>query len=166
MQDTGRDTSSASFDDMADGRWLTYAELAKLRGIDRASAFKLALRHRWRRQKNNAGHMTVFVPSSFIDQRDASEGNGYDLSHAFETALAAIREAHAGELAALRERVDMSRALSDRLERDLAAARTATDTARSDARTAQERADALRQRESAWWGQGRWARLRAAWRGQ
>jgi hypothetical protein len=176
MQDTRRDTSRDDDDDMSDGRWLTYAELAKLRGIDRASAFKLALRHKWRRQKSNQGQVTVLVPPDFIDQEDASPDNGHDASHhiaAFEAALTAIRQAHAGEVAALRSQLesatmerDMSRdasyqaearvdELRGRLDRATAeaneqriaaeAARAALEQARGEAQQAREQANALRQ---------------------
>lgn len=69
---------------------------------------------------------------------------------------------------------------ADRLERDLAAARIiaqaaqrdaqeaveTVEQARAEARTAQEAAEALRQADQARKARGRWARLRAAWRGQ
>jgi hypothetical protein len=176
MQDARRDMSRDDADDVSDGRWLTYAELAKLRSIDRASAFKLALRHKWRRQKNNQGQVTVFVPSDFTDQEDASPDNGYDTSRhiaAFETALAVIREAHAGEVTALRTQLqstiaerDMSRdasyraearadELKGRLDQATAeaneqriaaeAARAALEQARSEAQQAREQVEALRQ---------------------
>jgi hypothetical protein len=32
-----------------DGRWMTHAELAELRRIDKPSALKLAIRHKWPR---------------------------------------------------------------------------------------------------------------------
>jgi hypothetical protein len=49
--------------DSADGTWLTYAELAALRGIDRQSAARLTFRRHWRRQKDNRGTVRVFVPT-------------------------------------------------------------------------------------------------------
>lgn len=176
MQDTRRDTSRDDADDLPDGRWLSYAELAKLRGIDRASAFKLALRHKWRRQKNNQGQVTVFVPSDFTDREDESQDNGYDASHhvaAFETALVAIREAHAGEVAALRSQLQsvtaerdrsqdashqaearadelmgrLDQAAAEAIDQRIAAetARVALEQARSEARQARKEAEALRQ---------------------
>jgi hypothetical protein len=147
--------------DGSDGEWLSYAELATRRDIDRQSAFKLAARHRWRRQKGNTGQVRVFVPSAFAAPEDRSSDNGYDLSHhlaAFETALVAIHEAHAGETAALRDR------LTD-LQRDLDAARTAALDAQREAQDARQAAEALRLDEAARKASGRWGRLRAAWRG-
>src|SRR5215472_3258922 len=49
-----------------EGRWLTYAELAALRHIDKHSALKLALRKRWQRRKNNHGTMQCLVPSEWL----------------------------------------------------------------------------------------------------
>ena len=38
-----------------DGRWLSYTELADLRGISKASATRMSFRHKWRRQAGNDG---------------------------------------------------------------------------------------------------------------
>jgi hypothetical protein len=46
-----------------DGRWLTYAELAELRRIDKPSAVKLVIRRHWQTRKNNRGAMQVYVPA-------------------------------------------------------------------------------------------------------
>lgn len=119
---------------------------------------------------------------------------GRDSSAAFETALTAIEAAHAAELAAIRaqadaseqgriavqeladramaqladagERADRADARADRLERDLSSALAVADRARADASKAQDRADELTRAEEARRGQGRWARLRVAWRGE
>jgi hypothetical protein len=122
MHDTGRDTSSAPDDDLSDGTWMTYADLAKLREINQASAFKLALRHRWRRQKTNTGQMTVFVPSAWSD---TSQDNAHDVSRqneAFQAALAAVREVHAREISALREMAETAERRADQAEADRRAA--------------------------------------------
>lgn len=127
VSDRDEDKGSDEGYDLSDGEWLSYAELATRRGIDRQSAFKLAARHRWRRQKGNTGQVRVFVPSAFAEPEDRSSDGGYDLSHpcgipgpiagthlaAFETALAAVTEAHAAAVAALREQLN-------RAERDQA----------------------------------------------
>ena len=49
-------------DTSGDGRWLTYDELAKLRGITKASAERLVLRNRWRRQRDNQRVVRILVP--------------------------------------------------------------------------------------------------------
>jgi hypothetical protein len=46
----------------ADGRWLTYDELAELRGIDRTSARRLTTRLKWLRRPGNDGTVRILVP--------------------------------------------------------------------------------------------------------
>ena len=58
--DMGADSTA---DDAADGQWMSYGELAAIRGIDRTSALKLALRHHWRKQRDNRGVVRVLVPA-------------------------------------------------------------------------------------------------------
>ena len=53
MQDISRDASRDVSADASEGRWMTYAELAQLRGIDKQSAARLTFRRRWRRQKSH-----------------------------------------------------------------------------------------------------------------
>ena len=50
------------------GRWLSYAELAEVRGTDKHSALKLALRKRWPRRKDNHGIMQVCVPPEWLSE--------------------------------------------------------------------------------------------------
>lgn len=61
-----------------EGRWMTYGELATARGIDRASAMRLARRNRWRKQKDNQGNLRVLVPLEH--QKDLSEDTDRDAS--------------------------------------------------------------------------------------
>jgi hypothetical protein len=163
-------------------RWLTYGELAALRGIDRHSAVKLVTRHRWRRQKDNRGVLRILVPAEWTASRDKgtdiATDRGTDTA-AFETALAAIEAAHASEVTALRERLDAAdkdriamHVLADRLGAQLADTASRGDRANDRAdRLDRERAAAraaaaaLRQADAARKARGRWARLRAAWSG-
>jgi hypothetical protein len=173
---------------------MTYGDLAKLRHIDRASAFKLALRHKWRRQKNNVGQVTVLVPSDQLPGQDRSQDSAHDLSRhtaAFETALAAIETAHARELATLKEQVasaeqarlgmqamveQFAGAVRDteeaaRVERARSTAEIADlnrdlDIARAAAQQALQDAEALAQADTTRKARGLVARLRAAWRGE
>jgi hypothetical protein len=92
---------------------------------------------------------------------------------ALEDALTALREAKDGEIATLRDMVGGLRDTVSRAEhRAVHAEQRATeadavrDQARAEATDAARAADDLREREAAWWRQGRWARVRAAWRGQ
>ena len=45
-----------------DDRWMSYREHGLARGISRASAARLAHRHRWRRRTDNDGTVRVLVP--------------------------------------------------------------------------------------------------------
>ena len=55
-------------DDTRNGRWLTYSELATIRGINRASAVKLVQRERWPRSSGNDRQRTVrvLVPEDWL----------------------------------------------------------------------------------------------------
>lgn len=56
-----------------DGRRMTYAELASVRGISITSARRLVLRHRWSRQIGNDGIVRVIVPLTALIKADLSE---------------------------------------------------------------------------------------------
>ncbi len=55
-------------DDTGNGRWLTYGELAAIRGINRASAVKLVQRERWPRSSGNdrSRVVRVLVPEDWL----------------------------------------------------------------------------------------------------
>ncbi len=108
-------TKDVAQDVTQDGRWMSYGELARARGIDRQSAVKLVRRQGWRRQLGNHGEVRVYVPIDGLTRamtRDETPDESRvearlmtrDIT-AFETALAAIEAAHATEIAALRELV-------------------------------------------------------------
>jgi hypothetical protein len=189
-------------DDAGDGQWLTHAEIAVARGISTASAIKLALRHRWRKQKDNRGTLRCLVPADFIgpqpslradtravSRADAAE-TGADLSAVIATLQTAVtllgdQLAHErtradiaqselddlrtkladaqAELAAAQDQVEAARA---RTVAELEAATQAAQQANARAQAAADRAEALRQAEAERRARGRWARLRAAWRGE
>jgi hypothetical protein len=133
-------------------RWMTFAELAQARGIDKRSAVVLVRRHGWRRQRNNEGHVIALVPASWAASDPDSEGHGQPDSggHSqsdnaadtgtyratFEIALAAIEAAHAGELAALRDE-------RDEAERARLAVQTVANTALAQLADAQAGRDRL-----------------------
>jgi hypothetical protein len=84
-----------------DVTWMSYAELGHARGIDAASAKRLALRRRWRRHLGNDGTARVAVPvtEAVLRETKASDDTG-DVTGdivAFETALTAIEAAHSSE---------------------------------------------------------------------
>jgi hypothetical protein len=53
----------------ADVRWVSYDELASIRGIDKASAFRMAHRRRWLKRKGNDGTVRLAVPVSVLQGR-------------------------------------------------------------------------------------------------
>ena len=204
-------------------RWLTHRQLAEIRGISTASAIKLALRHGWRKQKDNRGTVRCLVPPEWINpkgdrQADTSADERVDiradksseisfLRGAYEAALEANRaqidalggqiEALKGEIAAktaLIESLEAQRhgfftaearanraeeavageraradALRDQLElarEELRQASEASDQVRQHAREAEDAIQTLQKADDARKARGRWARLRAAWRGE
>jgi hypothetical protein len=96
-------------DSAVDGRWLTYDEIAAVRGTQKVGAIRWVQRHRWRRQPGNDGLVRVLVPpdalTPTLPQRRSAPTVTPDSAAAFETALAAIEAAHARELATLQEQV-------------------------------------------------------------
>ena len=198
---SGPDAGEGSGKRSPEGRWMTYGELGRIRGIGRESAVKLAQRKRWRRIPGNDGIARVLVPLDWlVPAKDASpdhspepSGEPSPILAAFEAALAAVREAKDGEIATLRQQVERlaaqadaertrADALRDRIE-DLqgrlgqseaegaaADVQTAQLTAqlkqaRAEAQAAAEAAADMRQADDERQGRGRWARIRAAWRG-
>jgi hypothetical protein len=186
-------------DDTANGQWLTHSEIAAIRGISTASAIKLALRHRWRKQKDNRGTLRCLVPADFIgpqpslravSRADAGVEAGADLSAAIATLQSAVtllgdQLAHErtradtaqterddlrtkladaqAELAAAQDQVAAARA---RTVAELEAATQAAQQANARAQAAAARAEELRQADAERRARGRWARIRAAWRGE
>ena len=68
-EDTGNPIGEAEIDfgeDAPGGRWLSYAELAEIRGIGRESAVKLVQRERWRRMPSNDRTIRVLVPAEWL----------------------------------------------------------------------------------------------------
>lgn len=97
-----------------DSRWLTYRQLAEQRGISPASAKRLAMRKRWRRQAGNDGIARVAVPMT--ESREAGpvipditgditpKVNGLQAELAgLREAIATLRADHAAELDRLRQ---------------------------------------------------------------
>jgi hypothetical protein len=142
-------------------------------------------RRRWRRQPGNDGHIRVWVPAG--EQEPKAEAWRDDRTDSHPDTLADLRSGVMEVIRPLQDAIAVleaqlteanARAVraddrADVLRQQLDAARTEathaaarTEAAEEEARKAQDAAEALRQRERAWWGQGRWARLRAAWRGQ
>ena len=152
------------------GRWISYAQLAEIRGISKKAAQRLTLRHRWRRQPANDGGVLVWVPDDAATQgrqtgRQTDRHDGGSNGPAAALLEDANRRADEAN-----KRADVAMALADRalaqladageragrLERDLAAALSAAEQAEAvrdqaeQATTAERaRADALRDRLNA-----------------
>ena len=148
----------------ADGRWLTYDEIAAVRGTQRVGAIRWVQRHKWRRQPGNDGLVRVLVPPDALTptappRRSAPTVTPDSAATAFTAALATILEAHSAEVAVLREQLAGERDRALDLRRDLEAAHAA-------AREAQDVAEDLRRAEAVRKARGLVARLRAAWWGE
>jgi chromosome segregation ATPase len=147
--------------DRDDGRWLTYPELATVRGIDKPSAIRLATRKKWRRQRDNHRVVRVLVPPEWLSPRYQSmdrpmeqsrdrsadrsmEQRNWDMDQSSDRAaglsavLAAMEAAHAGEVAALHGQIAGLKTLADTATGQLADANAARVAAQERA----ERADA------------------------
>ena len=109
------------------GRWMTYGQLAAARRISRSSAERLARRMKWSRLGGNDGFARVLVPVAFIepagdkgkDRPREGQGEAPPGTHAaaaFQTAMAAVREAHAGEVGVLRDQLANSEKRAVRAE--------------------------------------------------
>lgn len=106
--------------DAGDGtRWMTYAELAKVRGITKSSATRLAFRKGWPRQTGNDGQARVAVPAAAqISSPDSIPGITDaitpDIIHDKRDDEALTRE---------RQRADQAEARADRAEAQATEAR-------------------------------------------
>ena len=163
----GRDT---------DDRWMSYRELGLSRGISRASAARLAHRHRWHKRTDNDGTVRVLVPHGLdapADRHPADVHKGRDADipgmsraiSALETAIAALREraeaAEQGRDGAI-ARADRADARADELRTRLEALQAQLATAQAATQRLQELEAADAARKAA----GLLARLRAAVRGR
>jgi hypothetical protein len=149
------------------GRWMTYDELAALRGIDRLSAVKLALRHGWRKRRDKYRVARVCVPSEWAIPRPV-EGpaggadTGVDSTLGSRTFEAAERvrqatasrakqsdQARAVERSMWRERLARERERAEHAERECARLLTVVDGLETRLAAAEARADAAVSRAQA-----------------
>jgi DNA repair exonuclease SbcCD ATPase subunit len=148
-------------DSPADDRWMTFAELAVARGINKASASKLVRRHKWRRQTDNQGSVRILVPTEALDSPTVSPTDGptdspsvspTDISAVIkplETAIIALREqleSTKNQLDRAENRAEQAETRADRAERAIADERDRADRAESSRDTERSRADELRDR--------------------
>lgn len=147
------------------GEWLSFAELGQRRGISKASAERLVRRRRWRRQAANDGTVRVYVPTGALEAADRPHDDRPDV-RSFDAALVAIREAHAGEVAALHETIAELRTDRETVRKQLAEVQAAAKQARYEADLLAKRVNQISEEEARRKAMGRWARLKAAWRGE
>jgi hypothetical protein len=116
----------------ADTRWMSYAELGEARGINPASAKRLALRRKWLRQAGNDGTARVAVPVREASPRNGGGGAaGEDIAHLVTSLQAVLLELRT-QLVRERNRGDQASA---------AAEQTAVRLAEAEARIASLRAE-------------------------
>lgn len=199
--------------DGGNGQWLTYDQVADVRGTSRDAAIRWVQRRKLRRQPGNDGRVLVLVPPNVVadagaprapqraplsDAPDAGDrvppNAPPDVGEVWRAAIDALREqlvradAREDELRAALERaraeaqhakeaVRRAEEAANSAEAGQLQAQAETAVLRADVEAAhrlvtaaQERAAALEQAETERTaerrGQGRWARLRAAWRGE
>jgi hypothetical protein len=166
-------------DDDAEGHWLSYAELAELRGITRKAAIRLTQRHHWRRQPGNDGATKVLVPAGAMASReerrqtprhdDPPTSFQTEALAVLETAVTTLTEQLAkaeGRLSQAEERAANLETANRSQAAALEDARERADRAYAEATEARQQAEALEAEERARQARGRWARLRAAWWGE
>jgi hypothetical protein len=138
----------ATSDDVA-GRWMTYAELARLRGVDKPSALKLALRKRWPRRKDNHGTMQVCVPPDWA--RPWGDGTALDIPPAVQGDMDVSRAISALEAAntALQEQLARESSRADQLQHQVVRAEARADRAEQKADAADARANRAEQSRDA-----------------
>jgi hypothetical protein len=127
-------------DDTGNGRWLTYSELASVRGINRASAVKLVQRERWQRSTGNERSrvVRVLVPDEWLTRAkeslpDTASVPGMSREDTgMIVALTARAERAEERTDEANKRADVAVALADRTLAQLAEATTRADTARDE----------------------------------
>jgi len=152
----------------ADGRWMTYAELARTRGITKASATRLVRRHKWRKLADNQGNVRVFVPIEAGPQDDDADSMSAMVRaiSTLQDALSVCRE----QLDRERQRVDQAEARAekadsraDKADAELAAERNARKQAEAEAAQLLKAVDQTAEQDRH--RLGLLGRLRKAWRG-
>ena len=159
-----------------DARWMTYEALAEARGTTKRAAVVLVRRKKWPRQTNNAGHVLALVPVTWAQKNSSvqpeelprhSAPNG--ATHAIsvlERTVEALREAHAGERAALQAQVEAQATIAAEARMEVAALKIASEQAEAAAQEAAQRAERLEAADAERRSKGRWRRAWDGWRGR
>jgi chromosome segregation ATPase len=102
-------------DDSGTTKWMTYAELAQARGIDRHSVMRHVGRHRWRRQRGNDGRIRIEVPLSYLSS-DKSDDQSHDQSPDLSSDLRRTISALSSAVDELREQLQREARRADAAE--------------------------------------------------
>ena len=125
-----------------DGRWMTYIELADIRGIDQHSVRRMAHRAKWRRQKDNHGTVRIYVPNSQATRprrpRDKSVGASLGMPAGEPTDLSVVIRPLEAAIATLREQLEQANSRADRAEAARDAERAQVDALRDRLNAMQE----------------------------
>jgi len=148
-----------------DSRWLTYDEIATVRGVKRSGAIRWVQRHKWRRQPGNDGQVRALVPNAWLRSRQSDDSHA-DSRRDTASDTVALVEAERRRADDANRRADVALALVADANARADRAEARADAAEQAARKAQEAADELLHAEEARKARGRWARLRSAWRGE
>jgi hypothetical protein len=104
------------------GHWLTYDQLAEVRGIDRLSAAKLALRHGWPKERDKHRIARVLVPPEWLLSRPT--GGVFGTAEGTDRTPGArpdrYGQARAVERSMWREQLSRERDRADKAERETA----------------------------------------------
>jgi hypothetical protein len=169
--------------------WLTHREIGARLGLNVEAVRTRVRRAGWRTQPGNDGRTRVLVSDQVFVEPDKEDGRPFneglirtgDLTGLVTllTAAEARVSRLEGQLTAERDRVNEARsevarlraevaeltARSDRAEQASTEAGVEAERARAEATAARQEADELRKAAADRKARGRWARLRAAWRG-
>lgn len=100
-------------------RWMSYAELGSVRGINIASAKRLTVRRKWRRQAGNDGTTRVAVPVDeampWNGKTPATDDDVTLLISSLESALSALREQLDRERSRANEALEAAKQMAARL---------------------------------------------------
>jgi predicted nucleic acid-binding Zn-ribbon protein len=113
------------------GQWMSYAQLAEIRGITKKAAQRLTLRHQWRRQPANDGGVLVWVPEDAAAPGRQTGGQTVRRDGGSDTLMAGALAALEDAVAALRDQLDVANARAERAEADRADGRQQADDLRA-----------------------------------
>ena len=137
-------------------RWMSYAELGRLRGTSAATARRMANRKHWKKLPGNDGTVRVAVPGEVAVSRETLHETASETSRdTLSRDVAALETA----VTTLTQQLGDARADRERLEFELRMAIAAR-------QEAQEAAEALRQAEAGRKARGRLRRALDGWRGR